>query len=95
MLFRSYTPDKTNVGGETVSVDQNGNGDIDKSYVVTYTKNQVPTPTPTPTPEPQPTPETVNGKQTITFVDGDNGNTPLRDPDVQTHKFTNGESSWL
>ena len=89
-----YTPDKTNVGGETVSVDQNGNGDIDKSYVVTYTKNQVPTPTPTPTPEPQPTPETVNGKQTITFVDGDNGNTPLRDPDVQTHKFTNGESSY-
>ena len=89
-----YTPDKTNVGGETVSVDQNGNGDIDKSYVVTYTKNQVPTPTPTPTPEPQPTPQTVNGKQTITFVDGDNGNTPLRDPDVQTHKFTNGESSY-
>ncbi|KRM32971.1 LPXTG-motif cell wall anchor domain protein [Lactobacillus intestinalis DSM 6629] len=89
-----YTPDQTNVGGETVSVDQNGNGDIDKSYVVTYTKNQVPTPTPTPTPEPQPTPQTVNGKQTITFVDGDNGNTPLRDPDVQAHKFTNGESSY-
>ena len=27
-------------------------------------------------------------------IDGDNGNTPLRDPDVQTHKFTNGESSY-
>ncbi|WP_282115571.1 mucin-binding protein [Lactobacillus intestinalis] len=79
--INGYTPDKNSVGGETVTLDQNGNGDINKSYTVTYKKNAVPTP------------ETVIGKQTITFVDGDN-NTQLRDPNVQTHKFTNGESSY-
>ena len=79
--INGYTPDKNSVGGETVTLDQNGNGDINKSYTVTYKKNAVPTP------------ETVIGKQTITFVDGDN-NTQLRDPNVQTYKFTNGESSY-
>ncbi|GAA2860399.1 mucin-binding protein [Lactobacillus intestinalis] len=79
--INGYTPDKNSVGGETVTLDQNGNGDIDKSYTVTYKKNAVPTP------------ETVIGKQTITFVDGDN-NTQLRNPEIQTHKFTNGESSY-
>ena len=35
---------------------------------------------------------TVEGKQIVHFVDGDNGNTPLRDPNTQTHEFkiTNG-----
>ena len=61
--------------------------DPGKDTPVVYNKNV------TPTPE-VPTPDTVTGKQTINFVDGDNGNTPLRDPDVQTHKFTNGESSY-
>ncbi|WP_305066907.1 mucin-binding protein [Lactobacillus intestinalis] len=79
--INGYTPDKNSVGGETVTLDQNGNGDIDKGYTVTYKKNAVPTP------------ETVIGKQTITFVDGDN-NTQLRNPEIQTHKFTNGESSY-
>ena len=36
----------------------------------------------------EPTVTTVVGKQTITFVDGDNNNAPLRDADVQTHTFT-------
>ncbi|MGP3255715.1 mucin-binding protein [Lactobacillus gasseri] len=35
---------------------------------------------------------TVEGNQIVHFVDGDNGNTPLRDPNTQTHEFkiTNG-----
>ncbi|WP_289460898.1 mucin-binding protein [Lactobacillus intestinalis] len=61
--------------------------DPGKDTPVVYNKNVTPTPD-------VPTPDTVTGKQTISFVDGDNGNTPLRDPDVQTHKFTNGESSY-
>ena len=61
--------------------------DPGKDTPVVYNKNVTPTPD-------VPTPDTVTGKQTINFVDGDNGNTPLRDPNVQTHKFTNGESSY-
>ncbi len=57
--------------------------DPGKDTEVVYTKPDTPV---TPTPEPSVT--TVVGKQTITFVDGDNNNTPLRDSDVQTHTFT-------
>ncbi|TGY10060.1 YSIRK signal domain/LPXTG anchor domain surface protein, partial [Lactobacillus intestinalis] len=77
-----------NVPGYTPSQNTITPVDPAKDTPVVYNQNVTPTPTP------EPTPVTVTGKQTITFVDGDNGNTPLRDPDVQTHKFTNGESSY-
>ena len=38
-----YTPDQKSAGGETVTIDpKTGNGDINKTYVVTYTKNPAP-----------------------------------------------------
>ncbi|MBB1079594.1 YSIRK-type signal peptide-containing protein [Limosilactobacillus sp. STM2_1] len=57
-----YTPDKTTVGGETVTVDhQTGNGNIDRTYVVTYTKNETPV---TPV-----TPAKEDGSITVTVHD--------------------------
>ena len=43
---KGYTADKAKVGGETVAVDKNGKGDIDRNYLVVYTKNATPTPRP-------------------------------------------------
>lgn len=43
---QGYIPDKTKVGGDTVSVDKNGKGNIDRNYLVVYTKNTTPTPHP-------------------------------------------------
>ncbi|MDE6492330.1 MAG: hypothetical protein K2L37_04190, partial [Lactobacillus sp.] len=84
------TPDEPvpTIPGYTPQVPSVTPTDPSKDTPVIYTPNQTPVPTP------EPTPQTVVGKQTITFVDGDNGDTPLRDPDVQTHTFTNGESSY-
>ncbi|MGQ5708660.1 mucin-binding protein [Lactobacillus sp. PSON] len=76
----------TNKGYKVINPDVTIPSDITKgSQVVTIYVEHTTTPV-TPTPEPSVT--TVVGKQTITFVDGDNNNTPLRDSDVQTHTFT-------
>ncbi|TSO25505.1 YSIRK-type signal peptide-containing protein [Lactobacillus sp. LL6] len=82
-VIEGYTADKSVVGGDTVTSSDNN---INREYTVTYTAKTTPVTPVTPTPEPSVT--TVVGKQTITFVDGDNNNTPLRDSDVQTHTFT-------
>ena len=87
-IIDGYTADKSVVGGDSV---KSTDGNINREYTVTYTPKTTPVTPVTPdipTPETQPTVTTIDGKQTITFVDGDNNNAPLRDADVQTHKFT-------
>lgn len=71
---KGYTADKAKVGGDTVSVDKNGKGDIDRNYLVVYTKNATPTPhpddhqptspvTPKQTPQQPQTPQIPSQKQ--------------------------------
>lgn len=43
---KGYTADKAKVGGDTVAIDKNGKGNIDRNYLVVYTKNATPTPHP-------------------------------------------------
>lgn len=71
---QGYIPDKIKVGGDTVSVDKNGKGNIDRNYLVVYTKNTTPTPhpdnhqptspgMPKQTPQQPQTPQTPSQKQ--------------------------------
>lgn len=43
---KGYTADKAKVGDDTVAVDKNGKGNIDRNYLVVYTKNATPIPHP-------------------------------------------------
>ena len=73
-----YDADQPSVGGETVTIDHDGNGDINKTYVVNYTKHETPVTPVTP----------VQADQTakVQYIDLDSNNAVITESGQLTGK---------
>ncbi|KRM31693.1 LPXTG-motif cell wall anchor domain protein [Lactobacillus intestinalis DSM 6629] len=95
---KGYTPDKAKVGGETVSVDKDGKGNIDRNYLVVYTKNATPIPHPddhqlTSPVTPKQTPQQPQTLQTPSHKQNTNNPNPTPQNNVPTTLQTSTNST--